>query len=184
MVLYKRVAVVLAVLVAALVFAVPAFAQGTPAKAHSAPIQPMVGCSGAGCWPTYSYRDLDTDVTAAQYLLLYHGAYRGSLGFQPNGNFGTQTVAAVKFFQSAEGLPVTGTINARTWRHLVTTVRYGQRSKAVKALQVELRSQYGYRLPVTGYYGNQTRAAVRNFNGGGAGNYFGAGNWRPLISAR
>ena len=184
MVLYKRVAAVLAVLVAALVFAVPTFAQSTPAKAHSAHIQPKSGCSGVGCWPSYSYRDVDTDVTAAQYLLLYHGAYRGSSGFQPNGHFDTQTVAAVKFFQSAEGLPVTGTIDARTWRHLVATVRYGQRSSAVKALQVELRNQYGYRLPTTGYYGNLTRSAARNFNGGGTGNYFGAGNWRSLISTR
>lgn len=180
----RKVAVVLAVLVAAVVYSVPAFAQGSPAKAHSTQMQPMVGCSGAGCWPTYSYRDVDTDVTAAQYLLLYHGAYRGSPGFQPNGYFGTQTVAAVKFFQSVEGLPVTGVVDSRTWRHLVSTVRYGQRSNAVKALQVELRNQYGYNLPVTGYYGNQTRAAVRSFNGGGTGNYFGAANWRPLVSVR
>ena len=187
MVLYKRVAAVLTVLVAALVFAVPAFAQSSPSSAGTA--------KSALAWPTYSYGSSGNDVATAQYLLLYHGAYRGSPNLQPTGYFGTQTRAAVQFTQSARGIrPVNGVLNAPTWRALTNTVRYGQRNDAVKALQVELRYQYGYNyLPVTGYYGNLTSAAVRNFKlnyGRGYANVdtngylVGGPAWHAIISYR
>jgi peptidoglycan hydrolase-like protein with peptidoglycan-binding domain len=156
-------------------------AIAAPAMAKS----PQVGCSGTNCWPRYSYGDEDTDVTAIQDFLLY----RHFANFKPNGGYyGAQTVQAVKRFQKASGLPVSGVMYAASWKKLVVPVRYNQRNQAVSALQTELSQQYGYKLPVTGYYGNQTRAAVASFKKThgltGTGSSVGAVAWQSIISTR
>lgn len=152
----KRAWIVVAGALLALASAAPAWAQ----DGSEGNVGAMAGCSGEGCWPTYSHRDFDTDVIALQYFL----RHRGYASFQPNnGYFGPETVRAVRRFQQAKGIPANGVVGARTWEALIAPVRPGQRNDAVRALQVELRDQYRYGLPVTGYYGSQTRAAVADF---------------------
>lgn len=178
MALKRRILVVVAALAVALVAAAPtALAKEAPSTGKQ--VHPMVGCSGQGCWPVYSYRDMDVDVTSIQYLL----RYRGYANFAPNqGYFGPQTRQAVVAFQRSRGLGATGVVDGPTWRALVGTIRSGQRSDAVRALQVNLRVQYGFNLPVTGYYGSQTRAAVGHFQANA--NIVDAGAWRRIISYR
>ncbi|WP_273842975.1 peptidoglycan-binding domain-containing protein [Rubrobacter calidifluminis] len=166
----------LAVVAGLLVLSLAAVAQ--------AQMRPQVGCEPKGCWPVYSYRDVDTDVAAAQYLLLYHGAQNLTPN---NGYFGTQTRAAVQKFQSVEGLKVTGVIDGATWQKLIKPLRYGARNQAVRALQYELANQYGYNLPVTGYYGDQTRADVKDFqkkHGLAVTGNTDAATWQAIISTR
>jgi peptidoglycan hydrolase-like protein with peptidoglycan-binding domain len=54
-------------------------------------------------------------------------------------------------------------------------------------VQVELGDQYGYGLPVTGYYGTQTRAAVKDFQtkqGLAATGNANPPTWRALVATR
>lgn len=176
----KRAWMLVAGALLALAAAAPAWAQdGSGGDAGT-----MVGCSGEDCWPAYSHRDFDTDVIAIQYFL----RHRGYASFQPNnGYFGPDTVRAVRRFQQAKGIPANGVVGARTWRVLIAPVRFGQRNDAVRALQVELRDQYRYDLPVTGYYGSRTRAAVTDFQRDHGLGVTGSANrdtWQAVIGAR
>jgi peptidoglycan hydrolase-like protein with peptidoglycan-binding domain len=168
--------------VLALALAAPALAQNGPGAAEE--VQPKIGCSGGGCWPLYSYRDMDTDVITIQHLL----RQRGFADFPPNeGYFGAQTVRAVKSFQRARGLKANGVVNAATWRALVVPRSYGSHGKAVRGIQVQLAQQYGYNLPITGYYGDLTRGAVRDFQrkrGLPVTGNTDAATWRLLVSYR
>ncbi len=166
---------VLLALVAAL--AAPAMAQ--------AKMRPQVGCSGNGCWPRYSFGDQDTDVTAVQYFLID----RHFATFKPNGGYyGAQTVSAVKSFQKANNLPMSGVMFAGSWQKLVVPVHFGQTNSAVKALQTELQQQYGYNIPVTGFYGNITRSDVADFQKKHGlkvnGSAVGPVTWHSIISSR
>lgn len=147
-------------------------------------MRPQVGCAPAGCWPVYSYGDQDTDVYAIQYFL----RYRGYANFTPTGYYGSLTTRAVENFQRANGIRVSGVVGARTWPVLIVSVKYGQTSDAVRALQTELRQQYGYDIPVTGYYGNITRADVASFQKAHGltvnGSAVGSTTWQAIISDR
>ena len=52
----------------------------------------------------------------------------GYLSATPNGTFGPQTELAVKRFQRARGLRVTGRVDAKTWKPLIVRSTFGQRS--------------------------------------------------------
>ena len=161
--------------------ALVALAVAVPAQAR---MRPQVGCAPAGCWPVYSYGDQDTDVYAIQYFL----RDRGFASFTPTGYYGSLTTQAVERFQKADGIPVSGVVGARTWPKLIVPVKYGQTNDAVRALQTELSQQYGYNVPVTGYYGNITRSAVANFKKTHGlkvnGSVVGATAWQAIISDR
>jgi len=58
-------------------------------------------------------QDNGPDVTEAQGLLNRNGAI-----LDPDGDFGSGSEAAVREFQAAAGLPVTGAIDAATWQRL------------------------------------------------------------------
>ncbi|MFZ9750695.1 MAG: peptidoglycan-binding domain-containing protein [Candidatus Nanopelagicales bacterium] len=98
------------------------------------------------------------------------------LGVSPaSGRFLTLTRAAVESVQKANGLKVTGVVNAKTWQALGITsfsqfqslptspgqqsslpvLKYGDKSDAVKKLQILLGV-----TPVTGGFFDKTRAAV------------------------
>lgn len=102
-----------------------------------------------------------------------------------NGQFGFQTDAAVKHFQSYYGgLLVDGVVGAKTWRALcensysygyyfysdsiptfypydthMPNVGQGSQGDAVECLQLRLKA-LGYRVLVDGVFGNSTRTAV------------------------
>jgi peptidoglycan hydrolase-like protein with peptidoglycan-binding domain len=183
MVLSRRFALLVAMLAVAVVAGLATLAERAP-SAEAQDKDFNVGCSGKGCWPSYSFRDEDTDVIAAQYLLRSRG-----FSVQPssNGFFTSQTTAAVKAFQRSEGLRATGAVNGPTWRALIRTVRFGDRGDAVTAVQVELSEQYNYDLPITGSFGNETRAAVRDFQQKRNLKVTGvvnAATWQKIISVR
>ncbi|WP_273844951.1 peptidoglycan-binding domain-containing protein [Rubrobacter calidifluminis] len=167
-------------LVLASLAALAVLLAAVPAQAR---MRPQVGCAPTGCWPVYSYGDQDTDVYAIQYFL----RDRGFASFTPTGYYGALTTQAVERFQKAGSIPVSGVVGAKTWPELVVPVRYGQTNDAVRALQTELQQQYGYNIPVTGYYGNITRSDVMNFQKTHGLRVTGSANratWHVLISAR
>lgn len=132
-------------------------------------------------------------VRTVQYYLNILAYFNNSLLQLPlNGIYGTETTAAVRRFQQYYGLPVTGVMNTATWNVLnriySETVEFlpqgysgayaklypgyflteGMSGENVRDLQTYLAligQNYSSvpQIPVTGYYGNQTREAVTAF---------------------
>jgi peptidoglycan endopeptidase LytE len=86
------------------------------------------------------------------------------------GYFGPMTEKAVKAFQSAVHLPVTGIVDDATYAKLKgstaanTAMKIGSRGNNVKVLQQNLKQLGYFTYPeITGYYGTVTADAVRQF---------------------
>lgn len=130
-------------------------------------------------------------VWLVQYYLAVVSAYYNTVPFSTvTGTFDEQTEATVRGFQQTYGLPQTGVVDFNTWRDLYRAyrgiiinspqaeggtlrypglqLRFGSRGEYVSALQ-EYLNVIGQTypaipaLPVTGYYGRQTEAAVSAF---------------------
>ena len=132
-------------------------------------------------------------VRTIQYYLNILSYFNSSLSTLPlDGVYGPETTNAVRVFQSFYGLPVTGVVNTATWNVLNRiysetveflpqgysgdfaklypgyTLSEGMSGENVRDLQSYL-SVIGRNLesipeiPITGYYGSQTRAAVTAF---------------------
>jgi len=113
------------------------------------------------------------NVRDAQGLLNRAGASLDS-----DGKFGSKTEAAVRDFQARNGLAVDGIVGPNTMRALkadaakpvaeaTTTqpkeiLRWGAKGAEVKSLQEGL-NRAGYKLQSDGHMGNETYAAVRDF---------------------
>ena len=127
----------------------------TPALADPAPQKP------ADAKPTLSFNSTGTSVIEVQSLI----------ALVRDGVYGPVTAAAVKNFQSANGLTVDGVVGAQTWAALgqastqphatvgtpnaiVTT---GDSGSDVRSLQKMLR------ITADGVYGSKTEQAVRDF---------------------
>ena len=135
------------------------------------------GCRTSVSWPTTKRGQTGTNVYTVQHLLTARG-YPTTV----DGIFGSGTETRVKQFQTAKGLTVTGVVAAQTWPLLVISVRYSNSGHAVSAVQRQLR-KHGYSLPVTGYFGSATDAAVRDFqrkNGLYVDGIVGQNAWRTL----
>jgi peptidoglycan hydrolase-like protein with peptidoglycan-binding domain len=116
----------------------------------------------AANWPVVKQGARGERVRAIQLLLRQQGVR----GIIVDGTFGKDTTAAVKTFQRAKRLVVDGHVGPASWQKLVVTVRRGSRGDAVRALQGQLRNQYGYRsVVVDGAFGAATQTAVKNFQG-------------------
>jgi peptidoglycan hydrolase-like protein with peptidoglycan-binding domain len=92
---------------------------------------------------------------------------RGLGGLVVDGSFGSLTLTAVKRFQTAKGLAVTGVVDAKTWAALEltthpllpywgTVVKRGSTGATVVALQKALR------ITADGSFGPATEAAVKS----------------------
>ena len=90
-------------------------------------------------------------------------------GLSTDGIFGPRTLARVKAFQVAQGIPVTGVVDAATWSTLggfpgasdtcvVTTLRYGWTGTLVRTAQQRLGG-----LVVDGVFGPLTLGRVRDY---------------------
>lgn len=132
-------------------------------------------------------------VTTIQYYLSIIAYFNGALEPVPrSGTFGPETVLAVERFQQFYGLPVTGVVDNATWNTITRVytetvaslppgyegtnaklypgffLTEGTRSENVRDLQTYL-SVIRQNIPeipeisVTGYYGEQTRNAVEEF---------------------
>jgi len=146
---------VLAALCGALAIAAPlALAADTPPKT-----QP-VG-HAAVSWPTVRPGARAERVRVVQYLLKAR-----SFRVTVDGVYGKSTTAAVKAFQRKVGVPADGRVRPATWRKLVVTIKRGSRGPAVRAIQHQIRHQYGSKkVPFDGVFGASTQAAVKAFQG-------------------
>lgn len=99
---------------------------------------------------------------AAQCLLR-----RAGYSVRVDGSFSWADEAAVKRFQYARGIPrPNGEVGRRTWTALLARgsrphLSTGSHGDSVRRLQRALTASH-HRVPVTGYFGSQTRAAVKS----------------------
>lgn len=118
--------------------------------------------------------DSGSAVKAVQQRLKELGYYSSSC----DGNFGTQTVNAVKAFQKKNGLSQTGIADAATQKKLHSssavkanaatsktdgTLKKGDKGTAVKQLQQRLKELGYYTSAIDSEYGAKTIAAVKAF---------------------
>jgi peptidoglycan hydrolase-like protein with peptidoglycan-binding domain len=162
--LARAAGVVVAAVAATLLVASPAAAAPTPINLFS-----------TSCPAVIQQGQVSGCVTELQNLLNRHGA-----GLVVDGNFGPNTLYAVRTFQSATAIAVDGQVGPQTKTKLYTTggtapapinlfsascptnIARGQQSGCVTELQRLLR-RYGYTVGVDGDFGPQTEGAVVSF---------------------
>lgn len=109
-------------------------------------------------WPTLRSGDTGLKVRTMQWLLNNNGA-----GLAIDGDFGPDTLSAVRAFQNIGGLSVDGIVGPDTWSALAVTVREGDSNGAVHGVQQVLRAIQDANLATDGDFGPDTLAAVRLF---------------------
>ena len=130
-------------------------------------------------------------VYLVQYYLAVIAAFYDTVPpVEITGNYTPNTSSAVRSFQQTYGIPITGNVDFATWRDIYRAyrgivinspqteggtlrypglqLRYGSQGESVSALQTYLNTiskTYSSipTLPVTGFYGRQTEAAVSAF---------------------
>jgi peptidoglycan hydrolase-like protein with peptidoglycan-binding domain len=145
---------------------------GVDGIAGSNTLLALGGASPGGSTPIGTELRLGSSGAAVSQLqnrLKAAGFYKGPI----TGSYGRLTEAAVRDFQSSRGLSVNGIVGPTTLAALqgnyptnpttVTQLQRGSRGSAVTQLQNRLRAAGFFNGPVTGYYGELTEAAVRNF---------------------
>jgi hypothetical protein len=108
--------------------------------------------------------DRGREVKALHCLLKRKGGYDGGM----HGWYKKRTVAAVRSYQRAHRLPVTGSVAARMWVMLLSgggtpVVKYGSVGEAVRRVQRAMNAAVDSRLAVTGVYTRDTVQAVRAY---------------------
>jgi peptidoglycan hydrolase-like protein with peptidoglycan-binding domain len=133
----------------------------TPVPFNNDPLEPapLAETMASGLpWTTLQNGSSGRDVVTAQYLLRARGQT-----LSVDGDFGNGTKTAVQNFQRANSLSVTGTVNADTWEKLIRTVENGSSGDAVRAVQDQLKNDYGFSISIDGVFGNTMKIAVQNF---------------------
>jgi peptidoglycan hydrolase-like protein with peptidoglycan-binding domain len=140
-----------------------------------------IAAAGMPNYPHQSVGGRGSDVRAIQGFLRHHGA----TDLVISGIFDAPTVAAVKAFQTARGLPVTGMVDGATWSRFLVSLGSGASGEAVAVLQRQLNEKRGAGLTVDGTLGTTTVSAVRTFQrhaGRPVTGVVDAATWRYLIS--
>ncbi len=133
-------------------------------------------CDHQACRPRagLSFGDVSPQVALLQWDLAYLGFIPPDIVAAGGGTFGPRTLAAVRAFQSASGVPATGFYGELTAAALARSLSRadaampsaslapGDRSADVETLQRSL-GRLGYMDVVTGYYGPITQEAVTAF---------------------
>ncbi len=110
-------------------------------------------------WPQEQQGSTGEDVKTVQYLVTAHGHSTAV-----DGDFGSQTKAAVEAFQSSAGLGVDGIVGSQTWPQLIIDVQQGNTGDAVRAVQSQIHGRGdGGHIAVDGSFGADTDDAVRAF---------------------
>jgi peptidoglycan hydrolase-like protein with peptidoglycan-binding domain len=120
-------------------------------------------CSNGKC-PTLRLADNNRYVTYLQTRLQHWGYFQSN----PNGNYDSQTVEAVKRFQRNNGLFANGAVGPQTWQTIETpnncdrpVLQRGDRGECVTKLQQRLRELGYLNANPTSYFGNMTWEAVK-----------------------
>lgn len=114
-----------------------------------------------------------SEVKAVQYLLNAQGA-----GLEVDGIFGAGTTAAVKKFQSDNGLTADGIVGPDTVKKLAPLTKRGSQGDPVRAVQQAVGSD------VDGVFGAGTEQAVKKFQGShglNADGVVGANTWNAIL---
>lgn len=141
------------------------------------------GTAAAGM-PSYPHQSLGnrgSDVRAIQGFLREHGA----TDLRITGIFDTSTATAVRAFQTATGLPVTGQVDGPTWARFLVRLASGSTGEAVAVLQRQLNEKRRTTLAVDSSFGSSTLSAVRSFQrhaGLAVTGVVDATTWRYLIT--
>jgi peptidoglycan hydrolase-like protein with peptidoglycan-binding domain len=160
------VGVFLVALLASMAMGLALFAHATPAQAATY------------SWPDVGQGSTGENVYSIQLMLQAHG-YSLSI----DGDFGPQTAADVKAFQSAHGLSADGIVGPQTWPVLIVETQSGSTGPAVKALQRQLNA-HGASLTVDSDFGPLTETAVKNYqskHGLGVDGIAGPQTWSSLV---
>ncbi|MBB5234716.1 peptidoglycan hydrolase-like protein with peptidoglycan-binding domain [Deinococcus budaensis] len=146
-------------ILAALTLSLSACGVQRAQPAAATPPDALLGAQSVLTWQALRSGDSGRDVVTLQYLLRHAGQ-----SLSVDGAFGGGTDTAVRNFQRANGLVVDGTVGGNTWEKLIVTVRQGDSNNAVRAVQDQLRSGYGYSaVTVDGVFGSGTNTALRDF---------------------
>lgn len=141
----------------------------------------LLGVQSVLTWQALRQGDSGRDVVTLQYLLRHAGQT-----LSVDGAFGSGTDTAVRNFQRARGLSVDGVVGGNTWEKLIVAVRQGDSNNAVRAVQDQLRSGYGYgSVTVDGVFGSGTETAVRDFQskrGLTVDGVVGLNTWHALVT--
>jgi peptidoglycan hydrolase-like protein with peptidoglycan-binding domain len=81
-------------------------------------------------------------------------------------NIGPATEAAVKAFQTGQGITPDGILSPQTWAALIIQVKNGSSGDAVRGVQEEFQfraGEPGKGLQVDGIFGPQTDSTIRGF---------------------
>jgi peptidoglycan hydrolase-like protein with peptidoglycan-binding domain len=109
-------------------------------------------------YPVQSLGNRGSDVRALQYLLRAHGEAN-----PVDAIFAASTQAAVAAHQADEGLPVTGVVDAATWRSLTPNLDRGSTGLGVRAVQYLLNQKRAAGLELDNTYGAAMAKAVTAF---------------------
>lgn len=130
-------------------------------------------------WPLEQEGSTGENVRSVQYLLNDHGS-----AVAVDGDFGSQTGAAVRAFQASHGLSADGIVGSQTWPALIVQVSAGASGDAVRAVQSQVHSRSGW-LTIDGILGAETESAIRFFQediGLSVDGVVGPDTWNALVS--
>jgi lysozyme family protein len=130
-------------------------------------------------WPLEQEGSRGENVRSVQYLLNDHGS-----GVAVDGDFGSQTRAAVRAFQASRGLSADGIVGNQTWPALIVQVSAGSSGDAVRAVQSQIHARSGW-LTIDGILGADTKNAIRFFQediGLSVDGIAGPRTWNALVS--
>lgn len=136
-------------------------------------------------YPTVRRGSRGNYVAILQYMLR-----RAGYDVSTDGVFGSNTEAAVKSYQTANGLTADGIVGRNTWNSLrnysdsLPTLRRGSRGNAVKYLQTKLAAKLYDAGAADGIFGSKTEQAVREFqreNGLTEDGVVGRNTWAKIV---
>ncbi len=130
---------------------------------HSMALGRSIMSGSISPWPVVKSGSNGHPVRTLQHLLRARGQ-----NVAVDGDFGPQTVAAVKAFQASKGLSADGIVGPLTWPVLVVTVKKGSQGDAVRGVQEEFQFRNLSGEPsngpqIDGIFGPVTDASVRGF---------------------